>query len=70
MSTIVDVTKLVNFGNSDDESLPITKCVCGKEFNEWEFDISIYDDSPCECPECGAKLYFRNKIIVYQIKEE
>jgi len=64
-----NVTTLVTFGNSDDECLSITKCVCGNKFDPWDFIISIYDreDYIQECQECGAKLYFRNTIQVYQI---
>lgn len=65
--TTKDVTKFVEFDNNDDESLPVTKCVCGKRFRLWEWSISIYDDDPTECPHCGAKLYFRNNICVYQV---
>ena len=65
-----DVTAQVDFGNSDDECLPITKCVCGTKFGHWDFVISIYKDDPYECPECGAKLYFRNAVKVYQVNHE
>lgn len=62
-----DVTNKVDFGNIDDEFLPIHQCVCGTRFNNWEFDISVYDDMPYECPQCGAKLYFKSIVKVYQI---
>jgi len=70
MSKIIDVTNKVDFGNSDDEFLPIYQCVCGNRFNNWEFDISIYDDMPYQCPKCGAKLYFTSTIRVYQVEDE
>ena len=60
-----DVTDQVGFGNNDDECLPITKCVCGATFPAWEFFISIYDDEPYKCPECGLGLYFSLRIRVY-----
>jgi hypothetical protein len=66
----VDVTDKVNFENNDDECLPLTKCVCGKEFNAWGFIISIYDNSAEECPNCHRKFYFRNNINIYEIVEE
>lgn len=66
----MDVTDQVDFGNSDDESLPLTKCVCGKKFEYWEFVLSIYEDSPNKCPNCGRKLFFRNSIRVYEVKDE
>lgn len=66
---VFDVTKEVDFGNSDDEALPITKCVCGKEFTTWDFHISIYESDPTPCPECGRKFYFSNSIHVYEVKD-
>ena len=64
-----DVTGLVDYENNDDESLPITKCVCGRQFTPWDFIISIYRDHPDRCIECGAKLYFQLGIRVYQVDE-
>lgn len=64
-----DVTDIVDFQNPDDELLPVTKCVCGFKFDSWEFTISIYKDDPYECPDCGAKLFFRNAVRVYQVIE-
>lgn len=66
----IDVTEFVDFGNPDDESLPIITCVCGKRFELWKHTISIYEEYATECPECGAKLIFGNAIRVYQIVEE
>jgi len=64
----IDVTDKVKFGNPDDELLPILQCVCGHKFHLWEHNISIYKDLIFEkCPKCGAKLYFRNSIRVYQL---
>lgn len=68
----IDVTNKVEFENSDDELLPITKCICGKKYdNVWDFCISINDGSGhfYQCESCGAKLYFSNSISVYQIVE-
>lgn len=63
----LDVTDKVSFGNNDDESLPLTKCVCGQKFDEWEFIISIYPkDEAYACPNCKRRLYFRNTIRVFQ----
>jgi len=64
-----NVTDQVEFGNSDDELLPLKKCVCGKEFCFWTASISIYKDNPWECKGCGRKLYFRNEIKVYEVNE-
>jgi len=66
----VDVTPYVDFKNNDNETLPVTMCVCGQRFEPWEFIISIYENTPSECPYCGAKLIFGNAIRVYQIVDE
>jgi|ETNvirnome_6_100_1030635.scaffolds.fasta_scaffold75246_4 hypothetical protein len=60
----VDVTHLVNFENPDDECLPLTSCICGKEFDAWEVVLSIYEDDAWEC-DCGAELYFESDIKVF-----
>ena len=65
-----DVTDLVDFQNNDDECLPITKCVCGTVFAPWQFIISIYEDSPYKCPECGRGLYFRLGIRVFEVTND
>ncbi|MEE9356490.1 MAG: hypothetical protein V3U75_12945 [Methylococcaceae bacterium] len=62
-----DITTSVSFGNNDDEHLPITKCICGKEFGLWDLSISIYEDEPTPCPGCGRKLIFANEIKVYEV---
>ena len=55
MSQDKDVTKQVDFGNPDDEFLPLTKCICRKEYEMWENSISIYRDSADKCDSCGRK---------------
>ena len=42
----IDVTDQVDFGNPDDECLPLHKYVCGHEFEGWSMIISIYEDRP------------------------
>lgn len=64
-----DVTDLVDFGNSEDEYLPMLKCICGQKFGMWEHSISIYKDDAVECPNCGKRLFFRSSIKVYQVEE-
>ncbi len=66
----IDVTDQVVFLGNDGELLPIIKCVCGKEFPPWNFAISIYEDNPNDCPNCGRKLFFRNRISVYSFIEK
>lgn len=61
-----DITDKVDFGRNDDEHLPITKCVCGKEFGHWEFVISMGSDCFSPCPNCGRKMYFTLDIKIYE----
>jgi hypothetical protein len=65
--TARDVTHLVRFGDVYDESLPIARCVCGERFPRWDFIISIYPDSPKECPKCGRKFYFSASVKVFEV---
>lgn len=62
-----DVTSQVEFQNNDDESLPITRCVCGEKFSAWYRTLSIYEEGPWECPKCGVRLMFSCGITVYRI---
>ena len=62
-----DVTDSCYFDDNDGELLPIVRCVCGKRFGMWEFIVSIYPDDPAVCKYCGRKLYFSNKITVYEV---
>ena len=64
----VDVTDQVRFGNSDDEMLPLTKCICGENFQMWNFVIGIYKDEPKECPMCGRR-YFFTSTRVYEVPQ-
>lgn len=64
----VDVTKDVAFENNDDESLPLTRCLCGATWRPWNGPIlSVYDDQPTSCGACGREFYFSNQIHVYQV---
>jgi hypothetical protein len=65
----VDVTDQVSFGNSDDEYLPITKCICGERFGHWNFTIGIYKDEPKECPMCGRRYFFTTSTRVYEVPQ-
>ena len=69
MSELIDVTDKVDFQNNDDECLPLTKCVCGKEYKPWNFTISMYDGYPVtrSCPACGRKLCFKIGISFYEV---
>ena len=66
MSESVDVTAQVDFQFNDDESLPLTKCVCGVKVSAWtyEYVIGIERDHPTVMPCCGRKLYWTSSIRV------
>jgi DNA-directed RNA polymerase subunit RPC12/RpoP len=64
-----DITSQVKFGENDGECLPMTKCICGKEFDWWDFILSIYRDMASSCPSCKRKMYFRNRITIYEAIE-
>ena len=64
----IDVTTQVEVGEVDAEALPMTKCICGKEFVLWGGPIlSIYKDTPTECPDCGRKFYFAHQITIWEV---
>lgn len=65
-----DVTTMMDFQNNDDESLPITECLCGAKFRPWDFVISIYEDNAYACPSCGEKFFFRLGVRVFRVEEE
>jgi hypothetical protein len=60
-----DVTNLVEFGNNDDENLPLTKCVCGTKFDLWDHQLGV--DMPIKCPNCDRELYFSFTIRVWEL---
>jgi len=65
-----DITSQVSFADNDGELLPLTKCICGKEYEVWDFVLNtdIYD-SPIKCDACGRRMYFEVSIKVYEIGE-
>jgi NAD-dependent protein deacetylases, SIR2 family len=64
-----DITDKVYTGSPDGELVPLNKCACGKEFEYWDFILSIYDDNPKECPNCGRKLFASIQVRVFEITE-
>lgn len=62
-----DVTQKTQFGNPDDEALPLLKCVCGRTFSSWELVLSMYEDDPEIMPCCGRKLFFRQSIRILEV---
>lgn len=63
----VDVTEQFQFGNSDDELLPVTKCACGAKFPMWNHNLSVYEDDPRDCEHCGRKFYFTQRIQIFEV---
>ena len=64
-----DITSQVRFEDPDGETLPVTRCACGREFTPWNFMIGIYASDPYACPACGRRMVFRNSITVYELEE-
>lgn len=64
-----NVTDLADFQENDGEYLPLKRCPCGAEFQPWSFILSIYRDSPNECPHCNRKLYFTSAITVWEVAD-
>jgi hypothetical protein len=67
--SIVNVTAQVDFELNDDESLALTKCVCGARFEPWTFIIDMYKNDPVACPMCDRKLFFTLDIAVFEVQE-
>ena len=61
-----DITNQCEFGENDDEFLPLLKCACGKRFYPWSTILSIYEQNPFQCT-CGRKLLFQNEVKIYEI---
>lgn len=70
---ITNVTKFITRGNLCEESLFIKKCLCGFEFNDWEFEIPKHfgaDDifETVRCPNCGTSLFFEEEVKIYSLE--
>ena len=64
-----DVTDRVRFGFIDGELLDLTECVCGTQFDSWNFALGTSAESPVQCDHCGREFYFTNTIRVYEVKK-
>ena len=61
--TDTDVTDRVRGSSvADVDAIYLDKCVCGGD-GRW-----IYDDEVWICPECGARLYFKQTVRVYEVR--
>ena len=63
-----DLSRDFDYGPIDDEFLVINRCICGAEFKPWAHVLSIYEDAPTKCPECGRMFYFRASARIYEVK--
>ena len=70
MTKIIDVTDQVDFGLSDDEFLPLLKCMCGRTWGMWDHSISIYQRDPIPCDKCGRKLIFQASVKVLEVVDD
>ena len=63
---IKDITKDVEWGDNDGESLPILKCICGQEFDCWG-DFTIINNLVLSahrwCYENKVSIALSNKIL-------
>lgn len=66
---IKNVTEKVTVCEVDDESVSLSKCVCGEEFETWKFVVSIYADETTECPKCSRRFVAAIKVEIYEIEE-
>lgn len=69
---IIEITDKVEFDLNDDESLPLTKCVCGKKFEAWNFIIGVDKDKQYmkQCSACGRFLFWELTIKVFEYKPQ
>lgn len=63
----MDVTDNVSMGSPDDESCPLLRCVCGAQYESWALTLSVYNDGTEPMPCCGRRLYFSNRVRVYEV---
>lgn len=65
---IIDITDKVKFENPDDESLPLTRCVCGKEFQPWGFILGVEKEEGWmhQCPNCKRFLFWELHVKVFE----
>lgn len=65
-----DVTLLVDFQSPDDESLPLTRCACGRTYPAWDAILGIYPEHADPMPCCGRRLYFQQATRVLEVGED
>lgn len=65
--TTKDVTKEVEFGDESGGCIPLTKCVCGEEFDLWRNILGVHSEHADPCPTCGRKFIFEVSIKVLEV---
>lgn len=65
MSADKDITAQVGFGDNDGDCLPLTRCICGKRYQHWDFILHADREESKKC-DCGRELYFRFTIQVLE----
>lgn len=67
---IIDITDMVEFGAIDGDILNFNKCACGKEFEDWDFLLSVGEEWAKKCPKCGREMFFSYNTRVFEIREK
>lgn len=69
MNPDIDITDRVAYeaDSIDAELMPLTRCVCGTEFDYWQFPIPSDRERAQECPGCHRKIYFGLTVRVYEV---
>jgi len=62
-----EVTAEVERGEVDGDALSLLRCVCGQEFEPWDFVITDWDKR--KCPQCGRGFRFEMEVAVYEVYE-
>ena len=63
-----NITKEVEYGRIEGNTLPILKCICGEEFSGWHFFLVA--GSIVECPAGYRKMTFEYQIKISEVIDE
>jgi len=69
MTTGNDVTASVKVGDYEGGIVPLERCVCGREFRSFDFNLWEGVDNPEPCPDCGRRFHYQIEIKVFEVKE-
>lgn len=65
----IDVTDKIRIGGIDGDCIPIQNCICGKQFESWDFILHEDEDDPRFC-ECVRGYYAKVQIKIYQTSKQ